>query len=87
MHEMLVGHGEHGGIVPRRGELFPAGQRILAPASFTVQVEALDPIMDLGDVRRLNGTGASWLGAGERFVLEGPHEQIVRGEAAERRNL
>lgn len=79
MHEMLVGHDEHSGIVPRRGELFPAGHLRVMPASFTVQVKALDPIMDLGDVRRLNGTGALWLGAGERFVLEGPHEQIMRG--------
>jgi hypothetical protein len=85
MHEMLVGHDEQGGVVPRRRELFLPGQLRFLPASLAVQVKALHPVMQLGGIRCLHGARALGPSAREWFMLKGPYDQVMRGEFAERR--
>ncbi|TLY25030.1 MAG: hypothetical protein E6K64_05130 [Nitrospirae bacterium] len=77
VHQMFIGYLLQRRFVPRRRELFPSGDTILPPAPLARELERLDPIVHLGEVRRLDRARAPRPTARNRFVLERFHELLM----------
>ena len=50
MHQMLIGHIQKNGLIPRGRQLLLPGYSIPPVAPFTTEFEGLDPIMQLGEI-------------------------------------
>ena len=75
MHQMLIGHIQKNGLIPRGLQLLPPGYSIPPIATFTAEFEALDPIMQLGDVLTCDCAAALRPRALEWIFLEGSQKE------------
>jgi len=80
MHQMLVRHTQQSGVLPGRGQGFPAGQSRLPPAPLAPDREGFHAVADLRDIAGLDRTRAAGTGTGDPFMLERPDELFVRGD-------
>jgi hypothetical protein len=76
MHQMLIGHIQENGLIPRGRQLLPPGYSIPPIATFTAEFEGLDPIMQLGEVLTCDCAAALRTHTLEWIFLEGSKKEF-----------
>jgi hypothetical protein len=71
---MIVGHHEHRGLIPRRCQLFLAGQPPMPSALLTADFKRLETVTHSGKVGYFHRSCTTRPFTSERLVLERPDE-------------
>lgn len=79
MHEMVIGHEQERGFIPRRDLGSASRDALLPSAALTPNVIRLDAVMELREVRRVDGPGTGGGAARDGLMLQRADEIFVGG--------